>query len=236
MVQLSKRLSAVAQLVTITGILADVGTDHGYIPVYLTGKEQIKKAIAMDVNQGPLERAQEHIRQYGLENRIETRLSDGLQALKPKEVEGIVIAGMGGNLMKRILMQGEQVAHTAKELILQPQSEIMEFRKFLWESGYNIVAEDMVLEDGKYYPMMRVVYENAQKEIPDVLALKYGEKLLEQKHPVLKQYLLWQRMQKEKILGNLQKNAKKDVSSRKEEIEEELSYIAHALEKIDGAK
>ena len=236
MVQLSKRLSAVAQLVTITGILADVGTDHGYIPVYLTGKEQIKKAIAMDVNQGPLERAQEHIRQYGLENRIETRLSDGLQALKPKEVEGIVIAGMGGNLMKRILMQGEQVAHTAKELILQPQSEVMEFRKFLWESGYTIVAEDMVLEDGKYYPMMRVVYENAQKEIPDVLALKYGEKLLEQKHPVLKQYLLWQRMQKEKILGNLQKNAKKDVSSRKEEIEEELSYIAHALEKIDGAK
>ena len=191
MVQLSKRLSAVAQLVTITGILADVGTDHGYIPVYLTGKEQIKKAIAMDVNQGPLERAQEHIRQYGLENRIETRLSDGLQALKPKEVEGIVIAGMGGNLMKRILMQGEQVAHTAKELILQPQSEVMEFRKFLWESGYTIVAEDMVLEDGKYYPMMRVVYENAQKEIPDVLALKYGEKLLEQKHPVLKQYLLF---------------------------------------------
>lgn len=236
MVQLSKRLSAVAQLVTITGILADVGTDHGYIPVYLTGKEQIKKAIAMDVNQGPLERAQEHIRQYGLENRIETRLSDGLQALKPKEVEGIVIAGMGGNLMKRILMQGEQVAHTAKELILQPQSEVMEFRKFLWESGYTIVAEDMVLEDGKYYPMMRVVYENAQKEIPDVLALKYGEKLLEQKHPVLKQYLLWQKMQKEKILGNLQKNAKKDVSSRKVEIEEELSYIAHALEKIDGAK
>lgn len=236
MVQLSKRLSAVAQLVTITGILADVGTDHGYIPVYLTGKEQIKKAIAMDVNQGPLERAQEHIRQYGLENRIETRLSDGLQALKPKEVEGIVIAGMGGNLMKRILMQGEQVAHTAKELILEPQSEVMEFRKFLWESGYTIVAEDMVLEDGKYYPMMRVVYENAQKEIPDVLALKYGEKLLEQKHPVLKQYLLWQKMQKEKILGNLQKNAKKDVSSRKEEIEEELSYIAHALEKIDGAK
>ena len=151
-------------------------------------------------------------------------------------MEGIVIAGMGGNLMKRILMQGEQVAHTAKELILQPQSEVMEFRKFLWESGYTIVAEDMVLEDGKYYPMMRVVYENAQKEIPDVLALKYGEKLLEQKHPVLKQYLLWQKMQKEKILGNLQKNAKKDVSSRKEEIEEELSYIAHALEKIDGAK
>lgn len=236
MLQLSKRLSAVAQLVTITGILADVGTDHGYIPVYLAGKERIEKAIAMDVNQGPLERAQEHIRQYGLENCIETRLSDGLQALKPNEADGIVIAGMGGNLMKRILVQGEQVAHTAKELILQPQSEIMEFRKFLWESGYSITAEDMVLEDGKYYPMMRVVYEKSGAEMPDVLALKYGEKLLEQKHPVLKQYLLWQKMQKEQILANLQKNAKKDVSSREEEIKEELCHIANALEKIDGAE
>lgn len=236
MLQLSKRLSAVAQLVTITGILADVGTDHGYIPVYLAGKERIEKAIAMDVNQGPLERAQEHIRQYGLENCIETRLSDGLQALNPEEADGIVIAGMGGNLMKRILVQGEQVVHTAKELILQPQSEIMEFRKFLWESGYSITAEDMVLEDGKYYPMMRVVYEKSGAEMPDVLALKYGEKLLEQKHPVLKQYLLWQKMQKEQILANLQKNAKKDVSSREEEIKEELCHIANALEKIDGAE
>lgn len=236
MLQLSKRLSAVAQLVTITGILADVGTDHGYIPVYLAGKERIEKAIAMDVNRGPLERAQEHIRQYGLENCIETRLSDGLQALNSEEADGIVIAGMGGNLMKRILVQGEQVAHTAKELILQPQSEIMEFRKFLWESGYSITAEDMVLEDGKYYPMMRVVYGNSKTEMPDVLALKYGEKLLEQKHPVLRQYLLWQKMQKEQILANLQKNAKKDVSSREEEIKEELCYITHALEKIDGAE
>lgn len=236
MLQLSKRLSAVAQLVTITGILADVGTDHGYIPVYLAGKERIEKAIAMDVNQGPLERAQEHIRQYGLENCIETRLSDGLQALKPNEADGIVIAGMGGNLMKRILVQGEQVAHTAKELILQPQSEIMEFRKFLWESGYSITAEDMVLEDGKYYPMMRVVYEKSGAEMPDVLALKYGEKLLEQKHPVLKQYLFWQKMQKEQILANLQKNAKKDVSSREEEIKEELCHIANALEIINGAE
>ncbi len=236
MLQLSKRLSAVAQLVTITGILADVGTDHGYIPVYLAGKERIEKAIAMDVNRGPLERAQEHIRQYGLENCIETRLSDGLQALNPEEADGIVIAGMGGNLMKRILVQGEQVAHTAKELILQPQSEIMEFRKFLWESGYSITAEDMVLEDGKYYPMMRVVYGNSKTEMPDVLALKYGEKLLEQKHPVLTQYLLWQKIQKEQILANLRKNAKKDVSSREEEIKEELCYITHALEKIDGAE
>lgn len=230
MIQLSERLTAVAHMVTITGILADVGTDHGYIPVFLTGGKRIRGAIAMDINQGPLERAQEHIRQYGLEERIETRLSDGLHGLKPEEADGIVIAGMGGNLMKRILSEGEAVAHTAKELILQPQSELMEFRKFLWESGYEITAENMVFEDGKYYPMMRVVYQGKKSGEPDRLALKYGEKLLAQKHPVLCQYLEWQKKQKKQILEQLEKHAKQDISDRRDELKRELSDIKLALE------
>lgn len=235
MVQLSERLTAVAKMVTETEILADVGTDHGYIPVFLAGQKRIQKAIAMDVNAGPLKRAQEHIHQYGLESVIETRLSDGLSALKPCEADSIVIAGMGGNLMKRILIQGEQVAQTAKELILQPQSEIMEFRRFLWENGYEITTEDMVFEDGKYYPMMRAVPCNHREKEPDILAFKYGERLLAQKHPVLRQYLVWQEAQKKKILEKMQKNAKQDVSSRVIELEQELGYINCALEVIDGA-
>ena len=234
--ELSIRLKTVAEAVTPGNRVADIGTDHGYVPIYLVKNNLSPGGIAMDVNKGPLEKAKEHIRAEKLSGKIATRLGNGLAPLEPGETDTVVIAGMGGDLICKILKAKPEFLIEGKELILQPQSEVMEFRKFLWESGYTIVAEDMVLEDGKYYPMMRVVYENAQKEIPDVLALKYGEKLLEQKHPVLKQYLLWQKMQKEKILGNLQKNAKKDVSSRKEEIEEELSYIAHALEKIDGAK
>lgn len=229
MIQLSERLKAVANLVTETGILADVGTDHGYIPVFLAGEKRIQKAIAMDVNEGPLKRAQEHIRQYGLEDKITTRLSDGLAALKPKEADTIVIAGMGGSLMKRILRQGENIAQTAKELILQPQSELMEFRKFLWESAYKIEAEDMIFEDGKYYPMMRVVYVGKKADKPNILAFKYGGKLLEQKHPVLKQYLYWQKKQKEQILEKIQQNAKQDISSRREELEQELADINGAL-------
>lgn len=229
MIQLSERLNAVANLVTETGILADVGTDHGYIPVFLAGEKRIQKAIAMDVNEGPLKRAEEHIRQYGLEDKISTRLSDGLTALKTEEADTIVIAGMGGSLMKRILQQGEAVAQTAKELILQPQSELMEFRKFLWENGYKIQAEDMIFEDGKYYPMMRVVYGGKKDNKPDILAFKYGEKLLEQKHPVLKQYLCWQKEQKERILEKIQQNAKQDISSRKEELHQELADINGAL-------
>ena len=107
--QLSLRLSAIAGLVTRGNRLVDVGCDHGYLPVslYLDGK--IPGAIAMDVRKGPLSRAQEHISQYGLDAYIETRLSDGLEALKPGEGDTLVIAGMGGPLMERILTDGAEV-------------------------------------------------------------------------------------------------------------------------------
>ena len=99
-IQISRRLSAVAALVSPGLVLADVGCDHGYIPIYLIQKGQIPRAIAMDINQGPLLRAREHIREWGLEDYIETRLSDGVEALKPGEAQCLVIAGMGGPLME----------------------------------------------------------------------------------------------------------------------------------------
>ncbi len=232
MIQLSERLTAVAGLVTQEGTLADVGTDHGYIPVFLTGQKRVQRAIAMDVNAGPLKRAEEHIHQYGLENKIETRQSDGLTALKLGEADCIVIAGMGGTLMKRILTQGESVARTAKELILQPQSELQNFREFLWKSGYKITAEDMVFEDGKYYPMMRVIPGGINHSHPDLLDLKFGGKLLREKHPVLKQYLVQQKQQKEQILVNMQKNAKQDIEDRMREINQELACVNRALEQM----
>lgn len=125
--QLSLRLSAIAGLVTRGNRLVDVGCDHGYLPVslYLDGK--IPGAIAMDVRKGPLSRAQEHISQYGLDAYIETRLSDGLEALKPGEGDTLVIAGMGGPLMERILTDGAEVRESFREMILQPQSDIPPF-------------------------------------------------------------------------------------------------------------
>ena len=155
--QISRRLKAVAALVSPGLVLADVGCDHGYIPIYLIQKGQIPRAIAMDINQGPLLRAREHIREWGLEAYIETRLSDGLKALEPGEAQCLVIAGMGGPLMERILTQGAPVLKDMKELILQPQSEIGHFRQFLAENGYRIIEEDMVEEEKKYYPMMKAV-------------------------------------------------------------------------------
>ena len=153
--QLSERLSSVASMVTSGNCLADVGTDHGYVPIYLYERNIIPRAIAMDVNKGPLERARLHIAEYGYQNNIETRLSDGLAALKAGEADSVTIAGMGGPLIIRILSAYPEVTASLKELILQPQSEISEVRAWLCEQNYEIVEEHMVFEDGKYYSMSK---------------------------------------------------------------------------------
>ncbi len=234
MLQLSKRLLAVADLAGTAKILADVGTDHGYIPVYLATCGKIEMAIAMDINQGPLMRAQEHIRFYGLNDRIEARLSDGLLSLQPGEADVIVIAGMGGALMTKILSEGEAVAVSAKRLVLQPQSEIFAFRCFLLEHGYQITAENMVYEDGKFYSMMAVEpgssVSNTETERFCQMSCKYGPLLIKQRHPVLLQYLKQQKDQKKRILSCLNENARQDVSGRREEILKELAEIGTLLE------
>ena len=116
--QLSKRLQAVARLVTPGSRLADVGTDHGYVPIWLFEQGQILSAIAMDLRNGPLERAREHIQMHGLDAHIETRLSDGLDKLLPGEADSIVIAGMGGMLVVKILSQGQKVLSSVKAPVL----------------------------------------------------------------------------------------------------------------------
>ena len=153
-VQLSRRLKAIADMVTEGNRLVDVGCDHGYLPVYLMLNHKIPGAIATDVGKGPLARAQEHIAQYGMSKYIEARLCDGLQGVRTGEGDTLVIAGMGGPLMEKILTEGKAALPGFRELILQPQSDIPHFRHFLMEHGFCIIQEEMILEDGKYYPMI----------------------------------------------------------------------------------
>lgn len=240
MVKISNRLMTAASLVSEGMILADVGTDHGYVPIYLMEQKRIPSAIAMDINEGPLERAREHITLYGMDTYIKTRLSDGVAAMKPGEADAILIAGMGGGLVMHILKDGEEVCHAAKELILQPQSELERVRAFLEEEGYEILAEDMVFEEDKFYPMMKVRYTGEALEklrekkqdlpkIQDVDPFKlfnlYGGLLLKNQHPVLKTYLEKESMIYTDIEKNLQKQAASEkIFVRLKEVQELLRY------------
>lgn len=227
--ELSKRLQAVADLVSAGLVVADVGTDHGYIPIYLIETGKCKKTFAMDVNRGPLLRAKEHIAAHGFERQIDTRLSDGVKQLNVGECDAVVIAGMGGALTIKILEEGRSVFQSLREFILQPQSELHKVREYLLEQGYCIVAEDMVQEDGKFYPMMKVI--NGASDAYHAIEFRYGKFLLSQKHPVLKAFLEKEKQTKKMILQNLQKEDGLHIEVRRKEIKEELEGIEYALQR-----
>lgn len=221
--QISVRLRAVASMVTEGNRVADVGCDHGYVPIYLIRNGKTPSAIAMDVNSGPLLRAREHIESNCLSQYIETRLSDGLDALGKGEADTVILAGMGGPLMERILRRGEEVLEDVSELILQPQSELAKFRRFLSKNGYRIADENMILEDGKYYPMIRAVHgENYEL---DEAQARFGPALLAKKDPVLIQFLEREARIKAGIADRL---GTEEAKRRRQEILDDLSVIKEA--------
>ena len=258
--ELSRRLQAVADLLDCHDRIADIGCDHGFVSIYLIESKKARKCLAMDVNIGPLERAKEHVMEKRLSTYIETRLSDGAKAIqfiekdsggKELEVEAALIAGMGGRLMIQIIQDSLNKFQSMEEFVLQPQSEIAKVRRFVRDIGYYIEKEDMVLEDGKYYPMMKVArgeyrlnwsvgvpeciqHKITEREITDsdisFLCDEYGECLLKEKHPVLLQFLQKEKALYQEILLDLeQRNSEKSVIRRKE-IMEKLKYIHLGLE------
>ena len=226
--RLSKRLTAIAGRVTGAGAgnhertkgycLCDVGTDHAHIPIRLLMDGVIDRSIAMDVIEGPLEKARQNIALYGANDRIELRLSDGLDAYRTGESEGLVIAGMGGRIMSRILLREPDKTLDFEEIVLQPQADPEYVRRAVRELGLFIDREEIVLEDNKYYPVMHVVHE--EQERPDwsllgetadeektKLCLQaeelFGPVLIRDRDDMLRSYLLWQKGVNDRILYSL---------------------------------
>ena len=209
--RLSERLERVVSFVRPCASAADIGTDHALVPVELVRRGIVKKALAMDVRPGPLSRAKEQISRAGLSDQIEPRLSDGLAALKPQEAETVIIAGMGGELIIRILTVGRHMWDSVAQWVLSPHSEMFKVRGWLLENGFAIEKEDMVCEDGKYYVLMDVKRAEAEAgaeteagegtgaeaglktESPardaEFVRLLYGDGLIRERNPVLAQYL-----------------------------------------------
>ena len=184
---LSERMLRTAAMVSRGNSTADVGCDHAYTSVYLVEQQIAPRVVAMDVNEGPLARARENVKRFGYEGQIQLRLSDGLTALAPGEVDTVLIAGMGGPLMERILSAAPEMVATVKELVLQPQSELEKFRRFLHGAGFRIAQEDMLREDGKFYVIFRA--EPGVEEAWTEEEYLYGKRLRPEAYPVLWEFL-----------------------------------------------
>lgn len=162
-INISERLKCVASLVNKGARVADIGTDHAYLPIYLVQNGISNKVYACDVRKEPLRRAKLHIDEYGLSYKITTKLCDGLKGINKGDVDTVTICGMGGKLMKNILKAGIDKLGDNTQLVLSAQSELKDFRKYLLETGIDIKSEHMLLEDGKYYFIFDCVY-NTQDE------------------------------------------------------------------------
>lgn len=148
------RLSLCADYVREGSRLADIGTDHGYLPIALCQSGKIPSALACDINPLPLRSAEDNIAKFSLGNAIKTRLSDGLKEVSPDEADDVVIAGMGGELIRDILIAAPWVKDGEKHLVLQPMTHHDDLIRWLVENGFAIIQQAAVRDDGKYYTVL----------------------------------------------------------------------------------
>lgn len=206
--------------------VADIGTDHAYVPIYLHKKGNIEKVIACDINEKPLQKAQQNIKLHHAENKIITRLGNGLQPLQPYEVDSIVISGMGGMLMIELMEQSQYVIKTVKELILCPHLDVTAVRKYLHNIGYSIVDERMIQEYGNFYTILRAI--QGQQKYDKEIEYIFGKVLLEKRDTVLKEYIISEKIRIKKIEQHLYDKQTEQSKKRLQQIEEYKRIIEEA--------
>lgn len=232
MTHISKRLCAVVGLVTPGGAVADIGCDHAHVAMYLYENSLCEKVIACDVNSGPIEAARRNVKEAGFEKEISVRCADGLMGLDDNEADTVIIAGMGGNLIINILSDGRSKIGDKCELILQPQSDIDEVRRYLTKEGYYFIAEDMVFEDGKYYTMFKVsrISDDKYRRYQTDADFVFGGLLIDNRHPVLNDFLRYRRTQYLEIIEGIdKKGGSLNAEDKRKSLSEELFLIETTL-------
>ena len=212
--KLSKRLETVASMVTKGNRAADVGCDHGFVPIFLVESGISPLAVAADVRPGPLSRATEHIKEHRLEEKIQTRLSDGLANIKPGEADSLIMSGIGGILMMRLLQDEEQTAKSFKELILSPQSELFDVRRYLVSNGYLIEYEHMLCDEGKYYFIFHVLVKKDEREWSEE-EYRYGKDICKDDIKTFLAYLEKEERQYEQILEKMKQAPENDRAAQR---------------------
>ena len=202
--KLSKRLKQVAEQVIHADVTADVGCDHGFTSIYLVRTGRTKRAIAMDIGREPLLRAKEHVVSYQMQEKIELRRSDGLERLEKGEADALLISGIGGRLMCRILKEGEEKVTGMKQLILSPQSDIPMVRRLLHEMGFCIERERMVCDQKKYYVIIRAVPGDEKYEAEEEYL--YGRYLIGKKDEVFIEFLKRENRKTAEVISRMEES------------------------------
>ncbi|GEQ21068.1 tRNA (adenine(22)-N(1))-methyltransferase [Clostridium butyricum] len=229
--ELSKRLNWILNIMDKCDVIMDVGTDHGYIAIELIKRNLADKVIASDINKDPLNKAKLNVSLEGLSNKIELRLGGGLTPVKENEVNGVLIAGMGGNLIRDILENDIKKVKNMDYLVLQPAQNPEVLREYLYISDYEIIDEDVCFDEGKYYEVFKVKYKENNSTKLENIFYEVSPMLLNKKSDVFKDYL-YEKIDKYKKVKSFIKDNTEHALSRKKELDSKIEIIENLLKKF----
>jgi tRNA (adenine22-N1)-methyltransferase len=229
--ELSKRLNWIIDKINNVDVIMDVGTDHGYIPIYLIKNNIAKKVIASDINKGPLKKASINALLDGVSDKVDLRLGGGLEPLKNNECQAVIIAGMGGNLIRDILETDLSKVKKLNYLILQPAQNPEVLREYLYKHNYEILDEDICLDENKYYELFKVKYKEGDYPSLESIFYEISPVMLNKKLPIFKEYIENKIKKNEKILESITDGTAYALL-RKKELEEKNKQLKGFLKKF----
>ena len=203
-IKLDARLMTAAGMVRRGAVVADIGTDHAYLPVYLIQNGTARFAVASDINKGPLERAKQSAAKYGVADKMRFALADGLSGVQPERdgVTDIVICGMGGELIARIIGDSDYTRREEVRLILQPMSSVYELREYMAGAGFEILDEKLSRAAGKIYTCILARYDGKERKLSPI-ELLLGEKNIEKREKLFDDYAMRHKVSLEKRIAGL---------------------------------
>lgn len=225
---LSKRLTTIVAVSEKCECIADIGTDHGYIPIFLIENNICNKVIASDINKGPVNKAKLNVSMAGLAEKIDCRLGSGLNTLGEKEAQGVIIAGMGGNLIKDIIQDRMDIFRGLKFAVLQPVQNPEVLRKYIYNEGYKIIDEQLCFDEGIYYEIIKVKYAKEPVEL-DSIFYEISPLIVKNKHPLAKNFITWKIEKYNKIINAIKDDSEAAIN-RKVELAEKLNKLKELLQ------
>ncbi|WP_134700166.1 tRNA (adenine(22)-N(1))-methyltransferase TrmK [Ammoniphilus sp. YIM 78166] len=235
MITVSKRLETIASYVLPNSRVADIGSDHAYLPVYLVKTGKASSAIAGEVNKGPWESAKRQVQATGLGERIDVRLGDGLAVLSDGEVDTICIAGMGGTLICHILEQGLHRLSSVERLVLQPNVAERNVREWLYNHGWELQAESILKEDGVIYEVLSAIRGNPQEpyassEWSREIWFELGPFLWREGSSILLEKWESEQEKARRVVKGLEKSQAPEAQEKKREMSHRLEWIEEVLQ------
>jgi tRNA (adenine22-N1)-methyltransferase len=225
--ELGNRLKLIVQKIPKCITLADIGTDHAYIPIHAVKNRLCERAIASDIKKGPVKIADRNIRSHGLAEKVETRLGKGLEKIQPNELDVVVIAGMGGNLIQEILENDMDKAQKTTLLILQPMTAVDVLRKWLYENGFDIIDEALAEEEEKMYNVICAKW-TGKAIFLEHFDYYIGKEIIKSSDPLLAKYL-------QKKLNLITKiiNGKNKALTKQNDLQQLISIRDRILELVN---